>query len=325
MTDQTPDYSPLSEEQLETLSDSQKQIFLRLDKSDRQFFGKNFTPRALGKALERKWEIVQSQARLVEIDKSVRERLMAEASQAPEKPLIRAEDVAMGAAGVAGVVGIGVLAKKIAPDGKASWRGVKPRDLVEPLVSTFARQEKTDIRFEAPTSEGILQANVLLRTSSGMLPGLSIVLAPLSDTTQVQISKVSSQSVMEAVKEGGQKIFDLVQDGLHMGRRPASAEGFFDLAGKVVSQGVDIAKIVKDLDLEDKAWGAIQKVADPIQAIYDELMAGERETRLKLEMAWDDYKSCPKCRVEFGAEDVECRVCGAARPLKPEQADPRGV
>ena len=325
MTDQTPDYSPLSEEQLETLSDSQKEIFLQLDKSDRQFFGKNFTPRALGKALERKWDILQSQARLKEIDKTVKERLMAEASQEAEKPAIRAEDIAMGAAGVAGAVGIGVLSKKIAPDGKAAWRGVTPRDLVEPLVSTFARQEKTDIRFEAPTAEGILQANVLLRTSSGMLPGLSIVLSPLSDTTQVQISKLSSTSVMEAVKEGGQKIFDLVQDGLHMGKRPTSAESIFDLAGKVVSQGVDIAKIVKDLNLEDKAWGAIQKVADPIQAIYDEKMAVEREARLRLEMSWDDYRSCPKCRVEFGADDVECRVCGAARPPKPVQADPRSL
>ena len=88
-------------------------------------------------------------------------------------------------------------------------------------------------------------------------------------------------------------------------------------------EGVDIAQLVKDLDLEDRAWEVIKNAADPIQSIYDQKMAIENEARLKLEMLWDDYYSCPKCRVEFGADDLECRVCGTARPEKPGQPDPR--
>ncbi|MEW5868861.1 MAG: hypothetical protein AB1894_06260 [Chloroflexota bacterium] len=323
MTEQTPNYSPLSPEQLTELNDAQKDIFQQLDEKDRQFFAKNFSPASLGKALERKWETIQSRARLSAFDQRVKENLTGPGKDAPEKPGLNAGDLALGAAGVAGVVGIGVLASKIAPEGKATWRGVTPRDLIDPLVKTFARQEKTDIRFEPPTAEGLLQASVLLRTSSGMLPGLTVVLTPLKEATEVQISKVSSDSILGTVKEGGQKLIDLVQDGLRLGKKQSGAENLLDLAGKMVNQGVDIAQSVKDLNLEDKAWEAIQNVAAPLQAIYNEKMAEQQESRLKLEMAWDDYISCPKCRVNFGADDLECRVCGTARPPRPEQPDPR--
>ncbi len=324
MSDQVPEYSPLSPEQLEALTDSQKQIFTQLDEKDRQFFAGNFSPTSLGQALERKWESVQSRARLEAFDQRVKENLTAAGTQATDKPGLTGGDVALGAAGVAGAVGIGVLARKIAPEGKATWRGVTPRDLVDPLVNTFARQEKTDIRFQSPTSEGLIQGSVLLRTSGGLVPGLTIVLTPFKDATQVEISKVSSDSIMQAVKEGGQKLINLVQQGLHLGRGRGGAD-MLDMADDLFRTGVDIAQIVKDLDLEDKAWEAIQKVADPLQAVYDEKMAIENEERLKLEMAWDDYYSCPKCRVNFGADDAECRVCGSARPSKPDQPDPRSV
>jgi hypothetical protein len=324
MSDLTPDYSLLSSEQLNALTESQKEIFQKLDPKDQKFFAQNFSQASLGKALERKWESIQSNTRLAAFDQQIKENFTAQASTPAPSPGLSAGDIAVGAAGVAGAVGIGVLAKKIAPEGKATWRGVKPRDLVDPLIKTFARQEKTDIRFDPPAAEGTLHASVMLRTPSEMVSGLDVILAPLSDATQVTITKLSSESIMGTVKEGGQKLIDLVQDGLRLGKH-GGAENLFDLAGKVVNQGVDIAKMVKDLDLEDKAWEAVKNAAEPLQTIYDEKMAVENERRLKLEMAWDDYYSCPKCRVEFGSEDAECRVCGAARPTRPDQPDPRTI
>ena len=322
MSDMTPELSMLSAEQQAALTEAQKQIFGQLDEKDRQFFARNFSPASLGKALERKWETIQSNARLAEFDKRVSQNLTGQASAPTETPGLNAGDLAIGAAGVAGVVGIGILAKKIAPEGKATWRGVRPRDLVDPLIKTFARQEKTDIRFDAPNAEGVLHGSVLLRTPNSMVPGLDIVLTPLSDTTEVSITKLKSESVMETVKEGGQKLLDLVQDGFRLGKQ-GGAENLFDLAGKVVNQGMDIAQTVKDLNLEDKAWEAIKTAGDPLQTIYDEKMTAENERRLQIEMAWDDYYTCPKCRVSFGADDTECRVCGAARPAKPDQPNPR--
>jgi hypothetical protein len=318
------DYSPLSPEQIEILSDAQKGVFLQLDEKDREFYAENFSPGSLGKALERKGEIMQSRARLAAFDEKVKANLASSAGEAITGPGLSAEDVAIGAAGVAGAIGVGVLARQIAPEGKASWRGVTPRDLVEPLVNAFARQEKTDIRFETPGEQGVQQATILLRTSKGLVPGLIIVLAPLEQTTQVQISQLTSEGVMQALKEGGLKLLDLLQEGLRLKRR-GGLDDLLVLAGRAVDEGVDIAQLVKDLDLEDRAWEVVKNAADPIQAVYDEKMKIENAARLKLEMLWDDYYSCPKCRVEFGADDTECRVCGAARPEKPEQPDPRRI
>jgi hypothetical protein len=316
------DYSPLSDDQIAALGDEQKVIFAQLDPKDRQFYADNFSPDSLGKALERKWEILQSRARLTAFDQKVKENLTAGIGEPADRADLSAGDVAVGAAGVAGAVGIGVLAKQIAPEGVATWRGVAPRDLVDPLVSAFARQENTDVRFEPPGAQGTQHATILMRTPKGLVPGLTIVMAPLEEGTQVQISKLSSESVMQTLKEGGLKLIDLVQDGLRAKRRRDLGD-LLDLAGRAVDEGVDIAQIVKDLDLEDEAWKVIKEAADPLQVIYDERMAIEKEERLKLEMLWDDYYSCPKCRVTFGAEDVECRVCGSERPAQPEEVDPR--
>jgi hypothetical protein len=322
MSEQTTDYSPLNQEQLAALNDEQKQIFTQLESKDRQFYAENFSPKSLGAALGRKWEIMQKHARRSAFEQKVQAEMAEIQNQTEDDVGLSTADIGAGAAGIAGAVGLGVLAKKIAPDGKANWRGVSPRDLVEPLVSTFARQEKTDIRFEAPTQGGVTQATVLLRTPTTLVPGLTIILTPFEEKTEVQISKLSSEGVMQTIKEGGSRLFDLLADGVRAKRRQ-DVGGLLDLAGKAIEDGVDIAQMVKDLDLEDKAWQAIKNAADPLQAIYDQKMAIENEKRHQLELLWDDYYTCPKCRVEFGAEDVECRVCGAERPDIPSKADPR--
>lgn len=327
MTEQpTPDYSLLSDEQIEALNEAQREIYLKLAPSDQEFFAQNFQPISLGKALERKWEIMQSRLALDEHDRHVRERYAEIAASYSAESGLSAGDITggvAGAAGIAGLVGLGTLAAKIAPEGKAEWRGVTPRDLVSPLVSTFARQERTDIRFESPNTEGVVHGVVLLRTGRGMLPAIDINLTPLADAIEVKISKVSKESLIQTFKEGGGNLIELAKDALWIGTRRRGIGSLLDLAGQVMEHGSEIARTVSDLDLEDKAWEAVQRAAEPLQTIYDEKSLILKDTRLKLEMAWDDYISCPRCRVEFGAEDVECRVCGAERPHMPAEPDPR--
>lgn len=326
MTDETenlPDLSPLSDEQIEGLAENQKQIFLQLDEADRRFFADNFTAQSLGKALDRRWETLQSRARLAEFDNRLKESLLSDSPRQSAQPSLSGGDLAVGAAGLAGAVGIGALASQIAPSGKASWRGVQPGDLVEPLAAVFARQEKTDMQFETPTEEGVLHGAVYIRTAHGLIPGLTLTLTPIGESTEVYISKVSSESIMEAIKHGSQKLLDLIKDGLILSTRRGGVGNLFDLAGSMVNSGVDIARIVKDLDLEDKAWEVVQRAAEPLQKIYDERKALENAARARLEKAWDDYYHCPRCSVSFGADDTECRVCGTARPEKPALPDPR--
>jgi hypothetical protein len=322
MSDLPPDYSPLTDEHIAALSDSQKEIFLQLDESDRQFFGRNFSPSSLSKALERKGAIMQLRLKRKAQDKLIQHRLATGETQL-QRPALSAGEIAAGAAGVAGLVGVGVLARQIAPDGKAAWRGVSPDDLIPPLERAFARQEKTDLRFDPPNADGVRQGTIFLRLPGGTPPALTILLTPLKEVTQVQTTKVSSETLIETLKESGQTLLDLARDGLRLRRQHGDAGDLIDLAGKVVGGGADIAQTVKNLDLEDKAWEVVQRAAEPLQSIYDEKKAIEKELRLRLEQAWDDYMTCPKCRVDFGAEDAECRVCGAARPPRPEQPDPR--
>jgi len=322
-TEPLRDLVPLSPEQIDRLTENQKDIFINLDEKDREFFSTHFSPESLGNALERKWETIQSQARLQEFDKHLKEKLTTNASRTNLQTAITGGDLAISATGVAGAVGIGVLASQIAPTGKASWRGVSPHDLLEPLFGAFAQQERTDLKFEPPTEAGVLHGAVFIRTQHGLIPGLAISLTPIGDSTEAFISKVSSESIIDAIKNGSHKLFDLVKDGLILSARKGGLENLINLASSIVSNGVDIAKIVKDLDLEDKAWETIKLAADPLQKIFDERKAIENANRLKLEQAWDDYYACPKCRVSYGADDHECRVCGTARLEKPSIPDPR--
>lgn len=324
MSNPTPNASLLSPEQLAALSDEQQRIFSQLHPADQQFFARSFSPASLGPALERKWAIIQANAPLVDLDRQTRQALAlpASASTPGSKTGPGLGEIAAGAAGVAGMVGIGALAAKLAPQGVATWRGVKPRDLVDPLLTAFARQEQTDMRFEPPGENGVLSGIVELRTRQGLLPALTITLAPLQDAVQVGVSKIESQTIIEKMKEGGQKLLGLVQDGFQAARQGGPG-GLIDMAGKVLDKGGDIAKVVHDLNLEDKAWEVVQRVADPLQARFDEAQRAAQAARIKLEQAWDDHITCPRCRVEFGAGDVECRVCGSARLPAPDQPDPR--
>ena len=97
-----------------------------------------------------------------------------------------------------------------------------------------------------------------------------------------------------------------------------------DLAGRLFEDGVDGAQAVKDLDLEDRTWETVSRIAEPLQKVYDERDELEDQKRSRLEQAWDDHTICPRCKVEFStSEEITCRVCGAARPQAPDVPDPR--
>lgn len=310
--------SPLSPEQASSLTEAQKEIFQQLDLKDQAFFAQNFSAQALGKALERKGALVKKKA-----DRSFDQRYQKNLEEAHRSLALEGRgagvgEMAAGVAGAAGVIGLGSLAAKLAPEGMARWRGVAPKDLTAALNNVFLGAEKTDLRFAPADGEGNLHAQVLLRTANGLKPGLDIVLTALADSTQVHISKVKAESVSEKVKEGGKKLIDLVRRG----KSRKDSGDLLGLAGDVLEQGTDIFQSVKDLNLEDQAWEAIQQAAEPLQAIYDEKMAREKEKRHLLQQAWDDFRNCPRCRVPFGAQDQECRVCGTARPAQPAEGEP---
>lgn len=325
MTEQSESFSPLSPEQYAALTGAQRDIFFALTEKDQVFFAANFSVSSLGSALERKRQTLQSRARVDEHDQRVKSSMQALANGAQPSDSGGMQGLA-GAAGMAAAVGLGVAARKIAPEGKAAWRGVTPRDLVNPLIDEFGRKEKTDIQFGQPAGDGNLSATVFLRTPKGMLPALTIVLAQLSEAAEVQISKVSAQSMLQTLKDQGGKLADLVQDGLRIRGGSGDLDDLINLAGRVFENGVDGAQAISDLDLEDRAWETVQRAAEPIQQAYDERMAAANRERLQLESAWDNYYSCPKCRVEFSsATETTCRVCGAARQSPPEAADPRRI
>lgn len=322
MTEQDIHYDPLSAEQLGSLTDEQKAIFASLDEADRQFFAENFAPASLGPALEKKAALLRSKSRKTEFEQRYQQNLERARQQFNNLDTsFGGGDIALGAAGAAGLIGVGLLAQKIAPQGKATWRGVRPSDLVSPLEKAFAGKEKTDIRFESPHPSGTRQAVVYVRNPETIIPGLTIMLTPLNEAIQVEVTKISSAGVLDAIKSGGGKLFDLIK---HTIRRDRSDPGsIIDLAGQALEHGTDIYQTVKDLNLEDRVWEVIQQVSEPLQTIYDEKLALERQRLSKLELAWDDYYNCPRCRVEFGAQDEECRVCGTERPIRPGELDPR--
>jgi rubrerythrin len=89
--------------------------------------------------------------------------------------------------------------------------------------------------------------------------------------------------------------------------------------------GANLADVVGNLRLKERAWKVIKTSAEAIEAAYRDRVEKERQARLLLEAAWDRYYNCPTCGVSFGPEDTVCRVCGTARPDKPVTADPRQV
>jgi hypothetical protein len=169
-----------------------------------------------------------------------------------------------------------------------------------------------------------VEGTVFLISSRQFVPALNVHLTKVQNGTQVKISDLTSEGLLEAVKKGGAALFRLAQKGLSLwtfGRR--NPAGALRTASSLFEDGTDIAGLAQDLNLEKRAWQCIKNAADSLERAKQEQRRQAEESRYALEQAWDHYYNCPRCSVPFGEGDKECQVCGTQRPLMPTQPDPR--
>ena len=309
----------LSLEQLAVIDDEQKAIFSVLSEADQKFFSQTFKPADLPAVLNRKGEILKR-------NKFNRDRMDkvkdAVAKSAAEVPVENTPEDILTA--VAGMVGIGAAAVAVASDNSASWRGVRPNDLVAPLRTEF-NTDKTQISVAG--NPDALAVNILLISYGRYIPALTINLATVENGTEVKMSDLTSQGALETLKEGGKKVLGIAADSLRLltqsKARIASPADILNTANHTFSQGADLADIAGNLKLKDRAWKVIKQTAESIEAHYNSEQEAARQARFALERAWDNYAHCPTCGVSFGPDETTCRVCGTARPEKPLKSDPR--
>ncbi len=308
----------LSAEQLAVLDDDQKATFCLLHETDQDFFAKAFKPKDLPIALGRKKALILANQEQVEQWEAMRSRFAQPLTAPPDGNKVNMKDVGLALAGVAGLG----AAVAIASDGTAQWTGIEPHDLIPSLQTEFGDKERTD--FEVTGNPQALEGTVFLISSSQFVPALNIHLTRVQDGTQVKVSDLTSEGLLEAVKRGGQTLFRLAQKGFSLwtfGRR--DPVGALRTAGSLFEDGTDIAGLAHDLSLEKRAWQCIKSAADSLERARQEQRRQEQEARYALEQAWDSYYNCPRCSVPFGEGDKECQVCGTERPAKPGQPDPR--
>ncbi len=307
----------LSAEQLEALNDEQKTIFCAMVSADQDFFAQAFSPKDLPEALAKKGEIMQrnqaARARMEAVQKR-----MAESAPSTPAASQKAGDVLTA---VAGVLGMGAAAAMVASDNSAAWKGVKPADLVSALRTEFT-SDQTSLNVEGdPTA---LAATVMLQGGGGYVPALTVHLSAVNDGTEVKMSDLTRQGTIETIKEGGQKLLDITGGAVrvltHSKFGGVSPDEVFSTARQTLAKGASLAETAGNLKLKERAWKVIKQTADAIEANYLSKAEKARQARAALEKAWGDYYNCPNCGVAFGADETECRVCGTARPAKPNEA-----
>jgi hypothetical protein len=312
--------SKLSAEQLAAINDEQKAIFCSLTEADQNFFAQSFTPNDLPGVLDRKGEINKR-------NQDGRERMEAFQKQMVEGPAATStanQKVGDVLTAVAGVVGLGAAAAVVASDNSASWRGVKPSDLVAPLRTEF-NTEKSQVNVDG--NPNALAVTVMLKTGSGLIPALTVNLTAVNDGTEVKMSDLTSQGKLETLKEGGQKLLDMAGSAINVFARSkmggVSPEEILSTANQTLSKGASLAEVAGNLKLKDRAWKVIKQTAESVETNYLSEAVKVRQELYTLEKTWDNYKSCATCGVAFGSDDKECRVCGSSRPEKPQAPDPR--
>ena len=306
----------LSPDQAAALSDELKAVYSMLSPADQAFFAKNFTPADLPTVLTRKAEILKrseaSRARMEEIQTAMAQ---AEAAHPPVND--NAENV-LGAVGA--VLGVGAAAAIVATDNSAHYRGVRPQDLVEPLRAEFSGGRTV---FSAAGRPEALVGTISLYASGGAVPAMTINLNTVEDGLEIKVNDLTSQGLLETVKEGGMKLLGAAGAGLNLLNHVRQGNLSPNDLGQVLDQGAGLAESAGALKLKERAWKVIRSSAEAVEAGYLSQLAQEREARALLEKAWDNYYNCPTCGVAFGEADKECRVCGTAHPEAPARPDPR--
>lgn len=315
--------SRLSADQQAACNDELKAVFALLDESDQKFFAETFSVRDLPRALERKAEIIKH-------NRNNRERLeklkalLAEAAARPDDALVSGQGGEDLITSMVAAVGIGAVTYAVATDNTAHWSGVQPRDLVAPLEAEFGDKEMTDVEFEGRPDA--LEGTVFLVSGNRFVPALTIHLVRKEDGVEVKVGDLTSQGMLETLRGGGEKLFNLALKGLNLWTRKGRGMAPTDLvgmAGSAFQDSTHLAEIAGNLKLKDRAWNVIRNSADAVEKAYRDRQYELREARVALEQAWDGYINCPSCSVPFGDDDLKCRVCGTSRPERPVRPDPR--
>lgn len=322
------DFGLLSTDQLAALNDAQKAIYQVLDDDDRRFFAVTFSAADLPGALQRKGEIMtRSEAqrrRLAELEQRLKRAAALNVDQVANEGGLSLSEIA---AGTAAALGIGTAAHAVATDGTASWKGVPPRLVANAIERTFDNSETTDAEVEG--AEDNLVATIYLRPPDGSryVPAITAMLAKSGENLEVKVSDLTSETWLEAARQGGQRILQLAQKGVWLWLRRKnifSMEGI-DLAQDALDSAFDATQAVKDLNLNERVWQVIKETADEREKIYKDELERERRAQEDLIEAWDDYRRCPRCSEPFGAEETVCHICGRGRNALPSQSDPRKI
>jgi len=310
-----PALAKLSPEQLAVLDDELKAVFSVLVESDQNFFASTFSPKDLPGALSRKAEIMKR----YQADREQLGKVKADLSRSAEIPPgeDKVGDILTGAAAA---LGLGAAAAVVATDNSAFYQGVKPADLLAPLRTEF---QATNTAFTSSGSPEALTATVSLLSERGPIPAMTINLTAVENGCQVKVNDLSTQSIIETLKEGGAKLIDLAQKGLSLFRGGQGAGDILSQADETLDSGADLAGTVHGFKLKERTWQVIRTTAESMEANYRDQSEKERQARAEVETAWDQYNNCPNCGVSFSPDVNTCRVCATARPAQPVAPDPR--
>lgn len=326
MTENTlANLSRLSTEQQAACDDEMKAVFAMLDDTDQIFFSQTFSPIDLPRALARKAEILKYHQASRERLEQLKQQL-AQAAAAPGAAVAGGDVGENLVTSLAAAAGIGAVTYAVATDNTAHWVGVQPRDLVAPLEAEFGDKEMTDVDFDG--NADALEGTVFLVSGNRFVPALTINLVRKENGVEVKVGDLTSQSMLETLRGGGEKLFNLALKGLHLWTRKGRGMAPTDLvgmAGSAFQDSTRLAQIAGNLKLKDRAWNVIRNTADAAEKAYRSRQHELRVARSALERAWDNYINCPTCAVPFGDTDVNCRVCGTARPERPVRPDPRAA
>jgi hypothetical protein len=315
----------LSPEQQAGLSEEEKLIFCALHPSDQDFSARTFSPSSLPQFLRNKGALEQrkrdASAQQLSLQSRLKSIVPAGTSSSGSS---LTETLVGGAAAVTAAVGIGVLAGKLSTDGSMTWHDL-PVDLaVRALSSEFNRGDGRTIAQLSPLDDQTTRVNIDLITSGRQVPGISIQLASLSQSeTKVQVSDLTDVSITEMLKERGQDALDLLKGGVDLlirRQRNGSIDlgRMFGLGKDALDKAFDAHQSVKDLDLEDRAWECLIKIAEPRERDWEKRKRLALEDQERRRLAWKYYESCEKCSVPYEPEAESCAVCGNLRPPRPD-------
>lgn len=319
----------LSSEQLSALSEEEKEIFCALHPSDQDFAAHTFSAASLPVFLRKKGTLErqnqESGARQAALNSRIKNAVPEETSDGSGSLV---QTLVGGAAAVTAAVGIGALAGKISTDGSMTWHDL-PVDLaVQALRAEFNSSDGRTNALANRMDSQTTRVDINLLASGRQIPGISVQFSSLSQSeTKVQVSDLTNASITEMLKERGEDALDLLKGGVDLlirRQRNGSIDlgRMFGLGKDALDKAFDAHQAVKDLDLEDRAWESLIKVAEPRERDWEKRRRQALEDHESQRLAWKFFESCENCSVPYEPEAESCAVCGNLRPPKPDFSRP---